>query len=230
MDDVTVLVSGFDGWAVLWLGFCHFWHKYWPDCPWPLKVMVNRRAPPCGQAVRCGQNANWTIMMRNALQQVETKYLLLVLVDYWLARPVETETIREFAGHLERYGAQHIRLQRSDRDVEHALGPFEPDPRLFVFAPYAPYRASLQAGLWNAHTLAGLLHGRESPWEFETNASFRSARYVNALCIDRATTPDQWCNNAYFCYHNVVSRGRWRDKPIGDALRGEVEQYIAEHG
>jgi len=230
MDDVTVLVVGFDDWACMWLGFCHFWHKFWPDCPWPLRFMANRRKPPCGEAIHCGLDTNWTAMMRNALHKVETKYTLLTLADYWLAYPVDAGTMGQFVGYMEQYGAQHIRLQRADPVAQQASGPFEPDPRLFVFAPHASYRVSLQAGLWNTHTLAGLLYGREGPWAFETNASVRSSRYVNALCVDMTTTPDQWNGCAYFAYHNIVSMGQWCGKPVNDALTPDVWAFIERYG
>jgi len=56
--DLSVLVVGFDQWAVMWLGFCHFWHKFWPDCPWPLLFMSNGRTAPCGETLDCGTDAN----------------------------------------------------------------------------------------------------------------------------------------------------------------------------
>ena len=229
--DLTVLVVGFDRWAVMWLGFCHFWHKFWPDCPWPLAFMSNGRTAPCGTTLDCGADDNWTAMMQSALRQVETPYLLLMLADYWLAAPTEAGAVLQFASYLEPpYDAHHIRLQRSDPATQQASGPFEPDPRLFVFAPHAVYRISLQAGLWNTHTLATLLHDRENPWEFETNASYRSRLAVNALCIDLTTTPDQWNGNAYLNYHNIVSQGQWCGKPVDDALQPDVEAFIGRYG
>jgi hypothetical protein len=153
-----------------------------------------------------------------------------MLADYWLSFPVDIETVHQFAGYMETYGVQHIRLQRSDPVAQQASGPFEPDPRLFVFAPHASYRICLQAALWNAHTLAGLLHGREDPWAFETNASARSAKYVNALSIDINTTPNQWNGWAYFGYHNIVSMGQWCGKPVNDALLPDVKKFIADYG
>lgn len=230
MDDVTVLVVGFDQWAVMWIGFCHFWHKYWPDCPWPLRFMSNGRTPPCGEAIDCGPDTNWTAMMTSALRQVQTKRLLLMLSDYWLADPVDAQTVFQFASYLEQYGAQHIRLQRSDPVAQQGIGPFEPDPRLFVFAPRASYRISLQAALWDTETLAKLLHGRENPWEFETNASYRSSRWVDALCVDLTRTPNQWNGCAYFSYHNIVSMGQWCGKLVNDELEPDVRAFIERYG
>jgi hypothetical protein len=230
IDDVTVLVVGFDQWAVMWLGFCHFWHKFWPDCPWPLAFMSNTRTAPCGETLLCGTDTNWTTMMVHALRQVKTNRLLLMLADYWLAYPVDVGAVSQFAGYLDQYGAQHIRLQRSDPVAQQSIGPFEPDPRLFVFAPYASYRISLQAALWDKSTLVRLLRGRENPWEFETRASYRSANWVNALCVDLTTTPDQWNGCAYFAYHNIVSMGQWCGKPVNDALEPDVRAFIERYG
>jgi len=231
MIDATVLVVGFDQWAVMWLGFCHFWHKYWPDCPWPLAFMSNTRTAPCGETLLCGADTNWTAMMRSALRQVKTEHLLLMLSDYWLVTPVDAGAVFQFASYLEPpYNAHHIRLQRSDPVAQQSAGPFGPDPRLFVFAPHAVYRISLQAALWDTSTLTALLDGRENPWEFETRASYRSRSTVNALCIDLTTTPDQWNGCAYFAYHNIVSQGQWCGKPINDALQPDVEAFIERYG
>ena len=227
MEEVTVLVCGFDKERVLYKGFDYFWKKYWPDCPWPVRYMVNRI--PFGHSIACGDDPNWILMMRGALNQIETQTILFMLADYWLAQPVNTETINQFASYLPLYDIAHIRLQRSDPVTQQAISSFEPDPRLFVFGKNASYRISLQASLWQRDVFKSLLKYATSPWDFETNSSV-FANWLKCLCIDSSTTPNQWNHHAFLCYHNMVSMGQWRGRPVDDSREPEIDLFIAENG
>ena len=229
MEAVTVLVCGFDKERVLYKGFHHFFNKYWPDCPWPVKYMVNEHALPFGDSLFCGIDSNWITMMRAALNQIETQTFLFMLADYWLAQPANTEAINQFASYLPKYDVSHIRLQRSDPATQGGIGSFEPDPRLFVFGEDAPYRISLQASLWQRDVFRNLLRNASSPWDFETNNSVY-ADYLRCLCIDATTTEAEWNHDAFLCYHNIVSVGRWKDRPIDDSREPDVDRFIAENG
>jgi hypothetical protein len=231
MDGVTVLVSSYDGASALWRGWCHFWHKFWPDCPWPVRFVTNHLDAPCGEAIKCGPERNWTAMMRKALAAVDTPSLLFTLDDYWLASMVNGQAIADFAKILVDFNVGHIRLQRSDPNTQQGIGPFEPDPRLFVFWEQAVYRASLQAALWNRAAFQRLLVDGESPWEFETNASFRSKGWMRALCVNLETTPNEWNGHAFFPYHNIVSMGQWCGVSVADPrMEGMVGDFIARYG
>jgi hypothetical protein len=225
--EVTVLVCGFDKERVLYKGFDYFWKKYWPDCPWALRYMVNKI--PFGHAVHCGRDPNWIAMMRGALNQIEAPIILFMLADYWLAKPVDTEAITQFASYMLPHDIGHIRLQRSDPVTQRAIGSFEPDPRLFVFGADAPYRISLQASLWQVGVFKNLLQYASSPWDFETNASV-FASWLRCLCIDSEKTPNEWNHHAYLCYHNVVSMGQWNGRPIDDSRESDVDAFIERHG
>ena len=227
--DVTVLVSSFDQWRVMLKGFAYYLGRYWPDCPYPVRYMVNGQPAPVGESLYCGQSTDWISMMYEALAQVDTFGTLFMLNDYWLKWPVDTQTIDTWAVYLHRYDIAHIRLQRSDPVTQHAKGPFAPDTRLFEFADWASYRISLQAGLWQTEAFRALLKYANNPWDFETTCSGRSAGWLRTLCIDATTVPAQVNHDALFCYHNMASRGQWMGQPISDALEGQVDQFIAEN-
>ena len=227
MQDVTVLVCGFDKERVLYKGFDYFWKKYWPDCPWPIRYMVNEI--PFGHSLHCGPNSDWLTMMLGALNLIETPIVMFILADYWLAQPVDTETIVQFASYIPQYDIGHIRLQRSDPITQKAISSFEPDPRLFIFGKDAPYRISLQASLWQREVFKNLLRFSTSPWDFETNASVL-ASWLDCLCIDAEKTPNQWNHHAYLCYHNVVSMGQWCGRGIDDSREADVDTFIERFG
>jgi len=229
MKEVTVVVCGFDKERILYKGFNYFWNKYWPDCPWPVKYMVNRIPVPFGESLFCGPSDNWVMMMRGALNQIETQTMLFMLADYWLAYPVDTAALDQFSNYLPQFDIAHIRLQRSDPATQHALMPFEPDPRFFIFGRDAPYRISLQASFYQRDVFRNLLRNADSPWNFETNNSVY-ANYLNCLCLDSTATAEQWNHQAYLCYHNIVSMGQWRGRPVDDSREAEVDRFIAENG
>jgi hypothetical protein len=77
----------------------------------------------------------------------------------------------------------------------------------------APYRASLQAGIWHKESLKKLLLSGENPWYFEIRGSKRSAELEKPfLAVTR--------NNQPFHRLDALLRGHWTPQAI-DFLRRE---------
>lgn len=219
--DVTVLVSSWDGWDVLWRPFAFAWAKHWPDCPWPTLFITNVKEAPLG-TIATGKDTNWTHMMRTALGAVTSPTILVIHDDCWLTYPVDTQTAVDFAGIVDRKEAEHVRFWRSTQGAQGGMGSYDLDPRLYVVDPAFPYYLNLQAALWNREALVALLYDDETCWQFETTGSGRGRKMgLRALCVDEATTPDQYDGMAYMCYINAVAQGRWRLCMRGDTVLGD---------
>ena len=231
IPNVTILVSTIDAWQIMWKPWCFYINKYWPDCPWPIRFVTNYLDPPCGETIKTGATLNWTAMIRQALRAIQTPLILYIHEDCWLAAPVDTRAVIEFAGIVARREAGHIRLHANDQASQGGIGSFPPDPRLFVIGPAAQYRTCLQAAIWRREIFLGLLREGESPWDFEINSHAR-AGHVQALCLDRAQCPDHWMGRAYFCYQNMGHKGIWFGQPVANSTEfpPEVEARLRNDG
>ena len=201
MSDVTILVSTFDGHQAAWKPFWHGFKKYWPDCPWPIRFITNELDAPCGNPIKVGPDRNWTAMHRAALAEPHTRVFFLLLEDYWLTHPVNTQALVEFADIVLYGEADRILLCKGTHT---SYGPYEPDRRLNIYADKSIYRTALQAGLWNVGTFLNLLRDGETPWHFETKGSIRSqgwsAPFLNEV------------EHNYIRYifpNGAIKRGKW---------------------
>jgi hypothetical protein len=165
---VAVVVSTFDRHAAAWPPFCHGFKKYWPDCPWPLKWMVNRRDPPCGEALKTGGDMTWSTMIRKALEMLEEPVFLTIVEDCWLTAPTNTQALVEFSEIILRDEADVIQLSYGGLKARKA--DFPGDPRLFIYREDVVFRASLMSGLWRVSTFLQILNPAWDNWQFEVNA------------------------------------------------------------
>lgn len=92
---VTVLVYAWDPYEPAWPAFCHGFHKYWPDCPYPLVFITNQIDPPCGTAVKVGDVNHFYQKMTLAFERIESPFLLFMHEDYWIRRRVSTKCIED---------------------------------------------------------------------------------------------------------------------------------------
>jgi hypothetical protein len=148
------------------------------------------------RALCLGAGLDWSSLLLRALNAVSTPYVLLTLEDFFLRRQIDTE----------RLVALFMEFQRAELDMLR-LAP-RPGPsrsrtpgREFAMIPVTdPYRVSTQAAFWRAETLRQLLVPGESPWEFETNGTKRSAAHEGFAAVWREALPYG---------HHVVERGKW---------------------
>lgn len=170
---VTVLVYAWDPYEPAWSAFCHGFHKYWPDCPYPLVFITNYLDPPCGTAVKVGDVNNFYQKMTFALERIESPFILFMHEDYWIKDFVRTENIKYYVSLLEQGIAEYIRLipvPPPDRD-------FPLDSRLGIINTTSEYRVSFMASLWRVSTLKDLMDPTLSLWEHEKYGAKLSASY-----------------------------------------------------
>lgn len=176
MIDLMVFVSSCDKYQATWGPFCHGFKRYWPECPWPVRILTNFRDPPCFRPIKVGFELSWSDAMRKGLERLDSEIVLFLADDYWLVEQVDTESLLQFARIVAQGQADYI-LLCSGSNTKKCDSP--PDPRLFVFADDSKYRTALQASLWRVSTFLELLRDDETPWQFEVAGSRRSEVLVN---------------------------------------------------
>jgi len=181
---VTILVYAWDPYAAAWPAFCHGLTKYWPDCPFEVVFLTNRLDPPCGRAVKVGDENDFFRKISAGLDHVGTPFLLFMHDDYWIRGNVDTTVIFDWVNLLDSDVADYVRLRPqppADRE-------FAADARLGVIDIDAPYRLSMMASLWRMETLRSLLRPGESLWQLEVRGSERSRSLGDRmLCVRRSS-------------------------------------------
>lgn len=140
----------------------------------------------------------WSDGLIKFLKFIQDDYILIMLEDYWIQRPVDTRSIEVCLSYME----MDNRVLRFDLtgDTMHCNGDCR-DAINFGFLNYydvvekppdKSYRMSFQAGIWNSKLLLSLLKNGMTPWEVETQTVVPNhililgtkqwpLRYVNAV-------------------------------------------------
>lgn len=197
--DCAVLVPSWDGYADLWTPFFHLWHRYWPDCPFPVYLGANEKVfrDPRVTMLHVPGGTSWSQEVRSQLELLQTSHVLLVLEDFFWRAPTPTELIIACLTALRRCAGHMMRLTNRPPPDAAVAG-----TDLFgLVAVGAPYRVSTQVTIWRRSTLLDLLRDGESIWQFELNGSRRSDALADGFFCT-------WRQLAPYGYH-VVERGKW---------------------
>lgn len=198
--DIAIIVSSCDAYRACWPPFIHGIEKYWSEHPWPIKFITNQLDAPIGETLRGGSEYNWSNrMLKVLLQKVKEPIILILMEDYWLTQPVDTQAIIEFATLFTNSDVDYIRLKQNGATL--AKRSYWADNRLFVTDDKEVYRTPLQAGLWRTAVLRDLIRPGETAQEFEIRGGQRSRGTDKMLCV-RESSYIQYTDSA-------VRLGKW---------------------
>ena len=197
-SDCTVVVASCDKYADLIGPFATLWRKFWPDCPFET-VLVTETAPAEGfdRVICTGAGKPWCAMLVEALDQVDTLYVMLLMNDYFLVGSVDTDNMLRRLGQAKRFDAANLRLMPNPP----GRAPFgSSEERLLEFPKNVAYCVTCQTGFWNRAYLRGIAARCLSAWEFERYGSFMVADEKRPLLV----TPTK-----EFPFVDAVHKGYW---------------------
>ena len=200
--DCTVLVTSCDAYRDVERPFLTLFRRHWPDCPFELVVNGETDAGPgFDRAILSGRGKPWCQMLVEALDQIATPYVLLLMNDYFLTAPVETPRVLRRLEQAKRFDAANLRLNPNPPGHR----PFgSPADELLEMPKNVAYCVTCQAGIWNRGYLRGLAARNRSAWEFERYGSFMLADETRPLLV----TPTK-----EFPFVDAVHKGCW--EPFG---------------
>lgn len=212
----TVLVNSCDAYQDCWEPFFCLFRKHWPDCDAPIVLNTESRSFVFqGLDIRCpcvsrtaGRQLGWGGRLMRTLDVVETDIVLLILDDFFILSPVQTGVVRGFVDLMASDDLTHILLSE-------APGPNKPSPYPLLVArgQRAPYRLSLQVGLWNRDRLKSYLRPHESAWQTELWGSRRAWRKQDSFfCLD-VEGHDRVLPVEYFDTGGIA-RGKWIESKV----------------
>lgn len=208
--DIAILIASCDKYQDLWSPFFTLFFKYWQDCPYPVYLGSNHLTYTDSRVktITVGDDRDWSSGFRKMLEQIPHLYVIVLLEDYLLYQPVNTDKIRELASYMKNKRAGVLRLfPCPGPDV-----PCQENHEVGEIRKGAEYSLSLQAAIWDRQVLLSLLREGETPWQLEVLGSKRTnALNVPFLSVKRNNNHDYPI--PYFC--TAVVKGKW----IPDAVK-----------
>jgi hypothetical protein len=218
--DIAVLVASCDRYCDVWPMFFKLFRKQWLDCPH--RVYLGSNTVGCVEPrvtnLLVGPDKGWGGGLKAMLEGLSEPFVLLFLDDYFLLGPVERARLEAAKSAAVATGAANVLLSSPLR-ADHAL---PGHPGIGILDPGAPYRASLNVGLWRREALLSLLKPEENPWQFELVASRRSDTMATPFLVSRRPV--------FHIDKDGVARGLWTRASLRMAAREGVALDLARRG
>jgi len=171
--------------------------------------MTNEKeyAQPGVSTLTTGRDVDWSSSFLKAVEKAGTKYLLILIEDYFLLKPPDQAFLKPALGFMKEKEASYLRLFPRP-GADNIIGEIN-GCKLGEVLKQSDYRVSLQAAIWEADYIKKLVKPGESAWEFEVEGSRRSNDIAANLysVVDEEQAP-----LSYLC--TAVVKGYWTKKAV----------------
>lgn len=183
----------------MWKVFSQLFRKYWGNCEYPIILVTD---------IFCGKkedyifdqivqkDATWACMIKEAIKQSNSPYVMLWMDDYLLCDYVKNSEIEKQLERMKRWNALNLRLIESPTCEEK----FSQDSTLGLYKLGRAYSLSTQVGIWNAQQLSQIIRDDWSAWDFERRASLDKNLTNVPILVSLDYT---------FPYEEGVRKGKW---------------------
>lgn len=197
-DQLSILVVSCDKYSDLWDTFLFLWKRYWSDCPYQVALGSNYKKAdyPGVIPILIGEDTSWTNNVKTMLEQIKTPYVMMMLEDFFLCKPVKGKSISDLLKYTIENDVDCMRVTaamplKKVTNRELGIGPIEHG---------TPYYVSCHPAFWKKATLLELLRDGYSAWDFEEKNSSES-RFFDYKFMS-TTTPRIFMRNG-------VERGKY---------------------
>ena len=165
--DITIIVNSCDAYSDLWPAFFTLLKKYWNTDG--VRVLLNTETKDYSfdgidiECVHCPGKPYGT-RMRHALKQIKTPYVISMLDDFFLRKPVENEEVNQLVRWME----------QDQRIVYFNFDPFQteydlecPYEGFCQICPGTDYTLTMQLAIWRTEKLLSYWRDDITPWEWE---------------------------------------------------------------
>ena len=180
-NNITVLIASCDKYEDAWAPFLKLWKIQWPDCPYNFVLSTETKTCNCDffpvKTVNSGEGVSWSARLRDALDKIETEFVLFTLEDFFLTEKVDVELFNQAKKLIEEnpeIGRINFMWERLGDTYEYKAGEdsyFKPTHKDNIL------RTNVVISLWRRDYFKKLLYKDEDPWQYEKNAPMR-ARYA----------------------------------------------------
>ncbi len=178
-NKVTVLVSSCDKYEDAWEPFFKLFDKFWPSCPLDFVLSTESKSYDCDflsvRTINSDACSLWGRRLKNAVNQINSEYILLFLEDFFITSPVDIDLFNDAVeildtmpnvGSIKYYGSpKYCNSIKSKVLKEHINYSFiETKGKELGF---------VTVSLWRKQCLQNMIFDSDNPWEFEKECQYR---------------------------------------------------------
>jgi hypothetical protein len=208
IDHCSLVVSSCDKYETSWYPYFELIKKYWQDRPKNIYLITETKTYTHeGLNIMCinaGTKFTWSERLYHCLSQIDTKYIIFSLEDFFLLGKVKS-------GRLEKC----FEWMEENSDIAVCRLAVSNDKRLvrttqyddfFIASKEIEYRLDTQFALWNREILISFLDLSESPWQFEGNGTER-IKMTNKIFLWNYAENNSSIEDMIIPYHNSLEYG-----------------------
>jgi hypothetical protein len=214
-NELAVLVLSCDKFSDAWDPFFKMFFNYWPDCPHPVYLCTETRVYENERVitVKPGKELGWSARLQWALQNIPEEYIIFLLEDYILLKPVSNNRIEHHFNVLKETKSCYLRLFPCPGPDESLKG----HPGIGVIRPGSPYRNCTQAAIWKKDAILSIIDPNESVWDFEL-IGVKRADHIDGMFlsveVDEKGDPLEEGDYPITYYCTAINRGKWRREAV----------------
>lgn len=177
INNLTIVVSSCDKYSVLWEPFFEFLFEHWSSLNTynniPIILVSNDKNFPNPRVtvIKSGKELGWSGNVEDAVNHVQTKYILYLQEDYFITRKVLEDKILEVINSMEANNLDYVEITEDYFDSLKDEMQEVPGSNLIKLKDHKRgFLTSLQASIWNKQTLKEFLHKEPKDhkiWDFE---------------------------------------------------------------
>lgn len=198
-NNMAIYVSSYDGCCDLWNPFFYLFHRFWDPCVFPIYLINNLLdySDNKVKVINTGAEKDWFDRTIRSLKEINHKYILFMLEDYFLSKKVNNKDFIEIVEFMEKNQVYYYQLSNGNTKSHNSM-------RTAINAK-SPYAISLQPAIWNRDVFIKILEeiDGKTPWDVEhyfvQKFDKKSGFITGAFCDTRDLLG----------YVNGVLRGKW---------------------
>lgn len=174
----TVVVSSCDEYKDVWDACFKIMSIEWPDLAYPVVLLTEKEDYQSKDidvdVFQAGRVMPWGNRLRLCLKNIDTKYVVLLLDDFYPLERVDQPRIEQCISWMNKNPNIAVFTFNSvpRENIRDGKFPgFEKRPR------DGEYRFNCQPAVWRRERLIEFLKPKESPWDWEIIGSIRSRKY-----------------------------------------------------
>jgi len=183
LNDVSLLIVGYDPYKDVWDHYFELLEKYWPERP-KTYLATNELTPDYNNVtvIPAGSDAEWSKKVIVALEQIDTPFVVLLLEDFFTTRPVDSSKLAELVACMKNDNLNYCKLLNQSKIKGKVYGGKN---YLRIIGEDQDYGISLQPSIWRKDFLSKTV-GTENynAWIFEFNQVKNKIQNQNGIdCI-----------------------------------------------
>ena len=202
MADCSVLVCSCDKYEEVWGPFFKLFFKYQNNLSFPVFLLTEKKVYQSEKVVSIPETGDWSNRLIAALNKIQSKYVVLLLDDFFMMKPIRADEIYRVIGIMDSNpNIAAFYFKRSTPQINQHIEYGE----YVKMDKSKKYIINFQAGLWEKEALKKILKPHLSPWDIEEKNCLEIDSNYNFYCTAKSSFFE--CENDVFPYLWAIASG-----------------------